>query len=108
MVNRLADIVQQTGTLGKRNVCAKLGGHHAGNVRLFDRVYKYILTVAGAVAESAQNFDKLGIDSVNAGFKGRLFAGLLDDLFDLAAAFFDHFFNACRMDTAVGNELFKR
>ena len=77
-------------------------------MRHFNRVYKYILTVAGAVAESAQNLDKLGIDAMDAGLKGRLFAGLLDDLFDLAAALFDHFFNACRMDTAVGNELFKR
>ena len=68
---------------------------------------EYILTVTGAVTESAQNLDKFRVDSVDTGFKGRLFAGLLNDLFNLAAALFDHFFNACRMDTAVRNELFK-
>ena len=43
VVNCLAQVVQQAGALGGHNVQAKLGSHHAAQVRDFEGVLKHCL-----------------------------------------------------------------
>ena len=107
MVNCLADIVQETGTLCGGDINAKLGCNKAGNVRHLDRVIEHILTVAGAVSHAAEKLDKLLIKTVDISLEHGSFAFGLDGGVDLLLSLGDHFLNAGRMNSAVGNELFK-
>ena len=55
VVDGLADVVQQAGALGQRDVHAQLGGHHAGTgAETSMRMLQHVLAVAGAVAHAAQ------------------------------------------------------
>jgi hypothetical protein len=74
VVKRLSDIVEKSGTLCKNNVDTKLSCHNAGNIGDFNRVIEYILTVAGTVAKPSEDFDKLGMKSMHACFKGCAFS----------------------------------
>ena len=66
-----------------------------------------ILAVTGAITQTAQQFDQLGVNTVDTSLDDRTFALLLDGCIHLAASLFNHFFNARRMDTAVCNEFFQ-
>ena len=69
---------------------------------------EYVLTVAGAVAQAAEDLDELGIEPVDTDLEGRAFAGLLDAGLDLRLGLFDHFLDAGRMDPAVADEALER
>ena len=69
---------------------------------------QYILAIAGTIAQAAKYFHKLMVQSVNAGFKNCLFPCLANLYINFLARLFHHFFNACRMDSAIHDELFKR
>ena len=107
MSHGFADIMQQSGALCKIHIRAKLCRDHSRNEGDLYGMAEYVLTVACAEAESAEQLDKLVIYTVNAGFEGSLFAFLLDDAFNFFFAFFNHFLNAGGMDSSVGNELFE-
>jgi hypothetical protein len=64
-------------------------------------VLEDVLTVAGAVFHPAQQLDQLGMDAVDACFKGCAFAFAADDGVDLAPGFLHHFLNAGGMDAPV-------
>ena len=108
VVNGLAQIMEQSGALGKRHVDAELGCHQARDVRDLDGVVQNVLTIGRAVFLAAQELDELGVQVVDAGLKRGAFALDLDGVVDLAAGLFDHVFDAGGMDAAVGDELFER
>lgn len=64
MVDSLAKIVQQAGALGSHNVQAKLGSHHAAQVGNLEGMLEHVLTKRGAVAQSTQGLNDLGVQIV--------------------------------------------
>ena len=54
VVQRLADVMQQAGTAGLRDVHAELCGQDTGEIGHLQRVVQHVLAVAGAVAQAAQ------------------------------------------------------
>ena len=107
MVNCLADIMQQTCTLSKHNVYAQLRSHHACQVCNLNRVVQHILTIAGAIFQTAQKLNQLRMQAMHANRKGCLLASLLNLLLNLFLSLLDHFFNTGRMNTTVVNQLFQ-
>ena len=108
VVNGLADIVQQTRTLGGGHIGAQLRRHHAGDMGHLDGVLQHILAVAGAVMQAAQQLLQLRMHASHAGFQSSTLALGADDSVHLPAGLLHHFLNVGGMDTAVGNELLQR
>ena len=108
VVNGLAEVVQQTGTLCQRHIDAKFGRHQTRNMRNLNGVVQHVLAIGRAVFLAAQKLNEFGVQIVDTGFKRRAFAFNLDGVVNLAASLFNHVFNAGRMDAAVGNQLFER
>ena len=54
VVQRLADVMQQAGTAGLRDVHAELCGQDTGEIGHLQRVVQHVLAVRGAVAQTAQ------------------------------------------------------
>lgn len=70
MVDSLAKVVQQAGTLCSHNVQAKLGSHHAAQVGNLKGMLEHVLTKRGAVAKSTQGLNDLGMQIVDTGIEG--------------------------------------
>ena len=107
VVDGLADVMQQAAALGQGDVRAQLGCHDAGQMGHFDGVLEHVLAVGGAELQAAQQLDQLGVQAVDVGIEGGLFALLPDALLHLAAGFFHHLFDAARLDAAVQDQLFQ-
>ena len=107
MVDRLADVMQQTGTAGNGGVDAKFGGEHTGDVCDLDRVQQHVLSITGAVMHAAEQANQLGMDAMNTGFERGAFALGFDDLIDFLLCLLHHFRDARRMDATVQNQLFQ-
>ena len=105
VVNGLAQVVQQARPLGLGHVGADLGGQQAGNVGDLDGVVQYVLTIAGAVAHTAQELDQLGVQAVDVGLKDGALAFRLDGGVHLTLGLLHHLLNAGGVDAAVQNEL---
>ncbi len=65
VVDRLADIVQETGALGQGNVHAELSGEQAGDLGDLDGVVEHVLTVARAESQTAEELDEIGLQPVD-------------------------------------------
>ena len=107
VVDGLAQVVQKTGALGGHNIQTKLGGHHAAQVGNLKRVLQHVLTKRGAVAQSAQGLDNLGMQVVDTGIEGGLLAGLAHALLNQVCGLVIHLLDAGGVNTAVGNEVLK-
>ena len=105
--HRFSDVVEQSGSSCKGTVNTQLIGNDSGNVRNLHRMIQNILAVTGTVHQASQNFDKFVVQPMNAGFKNGFLAGLFDAGFHFSLGFFHRFFNTGRMNSAVGNQLFK-
>ena len=105
MVNGLADVMEQTGTLGQLHVCAQFRCHHASQVADLDGVLQHVLTVAGAVLEPTQQLHQFVVDAVLIGLKHSILAGFPDLVFHFFASLFHRFLNAGRVDAAVHDQL---
>ena len=105
MVDSLAKIVQQAGTLGGHNVQAKLGSHHAAQVGNLEGMLEHVLTKRGAVAQSAQGLNDLGVQVVDTGIEGSLFASLAHALLNQVGGLVIHLLDAGRVNAAVSNKV---
>ena len=108
MVDGLAQVVQKAGALGGRNIQTKLGGHNAAQVGDLKRVLQHVLTKRGAVAQSAQGLDDLGMQVVDTGIEGGLLAGLAHTLLNQVGGLVVHLLDASGVNTTVGNEILER
>ena len=106
-VNCLADVMQQTGTLCLCCIDAQFSGKNTGDMGNLNGMLQDILSITGAVTHAAQQLNQLRMQAMDAGLQNGTFTFLLDDLFHLAAALFDHFFDAGRMNPSVNNQLFQ-
>ena len=105
VIQRLADIVQQTRALGGMDVGAQLGGHHAGDMGHLNRVLQHVLAIAGAVMETAQQLLQLGMQAADAGLQHGALALGADDGIHLPLGLLHHLLDVGGMDAAVGDEL---
>ena len=107
MVNSLADIMQQAGTLSQNNVNTKLRSHYTCQVGNLNRMVQDILTIAGTIFQAAQQLNQFGVQTMHSDSKGSLFAGFLNLLLNLFLCLFNHFLNAGRMNTTIINQFFQ-
>ena len=107
VVNSLAQVMEQTGTLGSGHIGAQFGGQQAGDMGDFDGMVQHVLTVTGAVMHPAKQLDFLWVQAVDVGLQYSPFPFCLDDLFHLAFGLLHHLLDAGRVDAAVGDEPFQ-
>ncbi len=105
VVNCLAQVVKQTGALGGHNVQAKLGSHHAAEIRDLEGVLKHVLTKRGTVAQGTKGLDDLGVQVVDASIEGSLLASLAHALLNQVGSLVIHLLDAGRVNAAVGDEV---
>ena len=108
VVHGLAEVMEQSCALGKRDILAQLGGEQPRDVGHLDRVVQNVLPVRRAVLLTAQQLHELGVQVVDAGLERGAFALGLDGVLDLAARLFHHILDAGGVDAPVGDELFQR
>ena len=108
VVDRFADIMQQSRALCEGGIESQLVRHHAREISHLDGVVEYILTVAGAVTQPSEHLDKLGVNVVDTELEHGSFALALDGRVHLASGFFNGFLNSGGVNTSVGNESFER
>ena len=104
MVNRLADVVQQAAHPRHFHIRTQFRGDDSGEMRRFDGVQSLVLPVTGAVFQSPQQFDDVGMQSRHIGFISRAFARLFDGVFHFGGNFFQHFLNSGGMNAPVVDE----
>ena len=103
----LTYVMQQSCTPCHCGICADLVCNNSCEQGNLYRMAEHVLTEAGAVTESAEEFNNLGMNSVHARFKYRLLTRLLDGCVHITASLLYHFLNLCRVNTSVCNQLFK-
>ena len=104
VVHGLADVVQKAGPFGGFNVQAQFRGHDPAQGRHFQGVLEHVLREAGAVFELPDEPDDIGMNAVHARVKGGLLAHFAQLHVHFLLHFFDHVFNAGRVDAAVGHQ----
>ena len=107
VVDGLANIVQETGTLSQNYVHAQLASHYASQICYLHRVVQHVLAIAGAVTQTAQQLNQLRMQAMHAHCKGGLLASFLNLLLNLFLCLLHHLFNTGRMDTTIVDELFQ-
>ena len=105
VVNGLAQVMEQAGTLCHGDVHAKLRGHQTGDMGNLNGVVQNVLTVRGTVLLASQNLDQFGVQVVNAGLIAGALALFADGAVNFLARLFHHVLNAGGMNAAVHNEL---
>ena len=68
---------------------------------------KNVLTVAGTVLKTTDEFNKLIVDTVYTGIDNSSFTCLFDCLVNFSLCFFVYLLDKSGMDTAVSDEFFK-
>ena len=107
VVNRLAYIMQQTRTLCKSYIGAQLGSHHSCKMSYFDGMLENILSVAGAVLQTADKLDQFMVQSVYSHLEYCLLACFAYLRVHLAAGLFYHFLYAPGVYPSIGYEPFQ-
>ena len=101
MVDGLADIMQQASTLGLFDIHAQFRGHHAAQGRDLQGVLQHVLGKGRTVAQLPQQTDDLGMDAVDPGIEGGLFAHFAHLGIQFLFAFLDDVLDAGGMDAAI-------
>ena len=100
--------MQQAGALGQRHIDAKLRRHDAGDVGDFNGMQQHVLSIARAIAQTAEQLDKLGVQPIDAGLEGGALALLLDGVFHISAGFFHRLLDLGGVDAPVVHKALKR
>ena len=100
--------MQQTGALRRRHIDAKLRRHKSGNMGHLDGVIQHVLAIAGTVSHAAKKADEFGVETVYICLEHGALAFGLDGRVDFLLRLRHHLFDACGVNSAVLNELFKR
>ena len=106
--HRLAEIVEQRGSLRRLHARAELGGHDPGEVGALERMLENVLPVTRPVPEPAEDLHERFVHLPAVGLEDRLLARLLDVLFDLRLRAVVHLLDSGRMDAPVLDELRER
>ena len=61
MIQSLADVMEQAGTLGDALINTQFGRHDAAQNRTLDRMPQDILGVAGAISEATEDAQEIGM-----------------------------------------------
>ncbi len=105
MIDRLPDIMQQTGAPRDSGIGAQLDGHDSRQMGYLHRMLEDILAITCPILQPAQHFHQFWVEPMHIRIECRLFAGLTNGCIHLFAGFLHHFFDACRMNPSVRNQL---
>ena len=108
VVDGLAKIMQESGAFGGDRIESELACDGTGKRRDLERMLQDVLSVRGAVLETAERLDDVGMQVVNAHVESSLLAGLLHLLVDVTRRLLEHLLDAGGMDAAVGDEVLER
>ena len=100
----LADVVQQRAPLREGDVQLQLGGHHSGEPGDLLGVLQDVLAVRGAVLHAPDELHQLGIHAADTDVVDGLFARFEDTGIDVGLGLAHDFFDAPRVDPAVGDQ----
>src|SRR3989442_11283117 len=106
--HRLAEDVQQGGTLRHLHASADLRRHDARKVDDLERVLEDVLAVAGAIAEPPEDLDELLVELSAVGLEDALLSGLHDRVLDLRLRCVVGVLDAGRMYPSVLDQLRER
>src|SRR5439155_5098297 len=104
VVDRLADVVQQTRSLHGLHVVAALAREHARDVRDLDGVSQNVLAVRRAEVQPAEVLHEIGVEAGDPDLVDGGLGGLLHDLVDLGLRLRDHLLDARGVDAPVDEE----
>ena len=105
LVGHLADIVEQSGTLGLLRVETQLGGHDGAQVGRLAGVLQQVLSVGGAILHLADDAHQFGMETMDTEIDGRALSRLHYLGVELLLHLGDHLLDAGGVDAAVGHEL---
>ena len=108
MIDRFADIVQKSGTLGDSDVQPDLAGKQTGKLRNLNRMLQCVLTIACPKLHSSKQPDQFRMNSVNAHFQSRCLSLFSNHGIYFFLRLFYHLLNSCRMNTSVNNQFLQR
>ena len=108
MRHRLAEVVEERGTLRGLHARPELGRHDPREVDDLERVLEDVLAVARAEAEAPEDADELLAQLAAIGLEDSLRARLVDLLVELRLRRVVHLLDPGGMDPAVLDELFER
>ena len=99
-----ASRLEETGTLCELRIESQLRGHDAAEVGDFTGVLQNVLGVTGAVFQTSDEADDLGVHVVDPQVEGGRLTGLLYRLVELFFHLLDYLLDPRRVNPAVGNE----
>ena len=108
VIDRFADIVQETGALHRLRVVSRFRREHSGDVRYLDRVTEHVLAVGRAEMQTPKELHEVRIEAADADLVDRRFGCLLHHLVDLGASLRDHLLDAGGMDAPVDEQTLER
>ena len=106
VVDGFAYVVQKSRPSAHFEVRAQLRCQRTCEIADFKRVFEHVLPVTGAVFESSQKFDYFGVQTVYASVERGVLSRFLHLVIQLAAHFFDSFFYARGVYSAVRHKAF--
>ena len=104
VIDRLPDIVKESGPLCLLDVHLQFGRHHSREMGHINGMLKDILGIARPKLQAAQQHDQLGMQIVDSDIEGDPLSGFLDDRIHLRPHLLDDLFDPTRMDAAVGDQ----
>ena len=108
VVKGLADIMQQTGTAGQRDVHAHLACQQTGQPGHLHAVGQSVLAKAGAVLQAADELDEVGVQAVDAKLHHGALALPLHLQLKVVAALLHRLLNAGGVDAAITDQALQR
>ena len=108
VIGGFADIVQQARAASERGIHAEFFRHHAGDECDFDRMPENVLAIAGAIVEAAEQIDDAFVEAADLGFLNGFLTVAANILIDFLLCFGDEFFDAGRVNAAIGDEFVER
>ena len=105
LIGHLADIVEQSGTLGLLRVETQLGGHDGAQVGRLAGVLQQVLSIGGAILHLADDAHQFGMETMDTEVDGRALSRLHYLGVELLLHLGDHLLDAGGVDAAVGHEL---
>src|SRR5437588_4246026 len=104
VVDRLADVVEQTRALHRLRVVAGLRGENPRDVRDLDRVTQDVLAVRRTEVQPAKKLHQIRMQATDPDLVDGGLGRLLPDLVDLGARLRDHLLDPRRVDPAIDEQ----
>ena len=105
LIGHLADVMQQSGTLGLLRVQTQLGCHNGTEVGRLTGMLQQVLSIAAAIFHFADDTYQLGMQTVDTQIDGCALACLHDLVVELLLHLVHNLLDAGRVYAAIGHQL---